>query len=227
MELVPKIIAGLLILGCAIGTVNADNFVSQGGLTWMPVSFVKKWSEAKAYCANTVIDGKSGWRLPTKNELSALYNSGAVKDTGCKLGDTWTSTPDDSGNHYYVVSLHNGNAYSTHELNNYFVTCNQGPNNNQHDTGVTSKNSVCEPSAEQINTFKSFVAQEYNVCVEIGAEPVVQEGQYSVICNYPHGTKDQSFVRKDADCGYTAMAISNRTGTRQLFHMSPGSPTWR
>jgi hypothetical protein len=71
------------------------NFVSQGGLTW--------WPDANAYCNNTAISGKSGWRLPTKDELSALYNSGAMKDQGWTLLATWSSTPRRPDVHYFVA----------------------------------------------------------------------------------------------------------------------------
>lgn len=78
------------------------NYVSQGGLTWMPVTFGKKWEDANAYCANTAINGQTGWRLPTKDELSALYASGAMKGQGWVLDYTWSSTPD------YVANLDRG-----------------------------------------------------------------------------------------------------------------------
>ena len=57
-------------------------FVSQGGLTWMPVTFTKTWADANAYCTSFKGLGQTGWRLPTKDELSALYNSGAMNGQG-------------------------------------------------------------------------------------------------------------------------------------------------
>lgn len=69
-------------------------YISQGGLTWMPISFSKNWADANAYCNNTAINGQAGWRLPTTDELKALRASGAMKEQGWKLGTTWASESD-------------------------------------------------------------------------------------------------------------------------------------
>lgn len=31
------------------------------------------WYDAKIYCFSLNIDGKTGWRLPTKDELNEIY----------------------------------------------------------------------------------------------------------------------------------------------------------
>ena len=88
------------------GAASADNdgFVTQGGLSWMPVYFsTKSWSEANAYCTNTAINGQTGWRLPTMDELTSLSDSGAMKDHGWTLNYTWSSTPYAGGSHYTVI----------------------------------------------------------------------------------------------------------------------------
>ena len=33
------------------------------------------WNDAKLYCFSLNIDGKVGWRLPTKDELNQIYES--------------------------------------------------------------------------------------------------------------------------------------------------------
>ena len=33
------------------------------------------WDEANIYCSELKIDGKTGWRLPTKEELNEIYES--------------------------------------------------------------------------------------------------------------------------------------------------------
>lgn len=35
----------------------------------------KRYDEAKLYCFSLSIDGKVGWRLPTREELDAIYES--------------------------------------------------------------------------------------------------------------------------------------------------------
>ena len=97
-------------------------YVSHGGLTWMPAKFTKNWNDANKYCNNTVINGQSGWRLPTQDELSALYASGAMNNRGWSLFYTWSSTPDGSGKHY-LVSLDYGGVHSDGDTNLIYVTC--------------------------------------------------------------------------------------------------------
>ena len=105
-------------------------YVSQGGLTWMPMTFTKNWADANAYCANTAINGQNGWRLPTKDELSALYASGyasrAMNRQGWNLDYTWSSTP--NRDTHYSVNMRNGEVSSNHyssfdALDVIYVTC--------------------------------------------------------------------------------------------------------
>jgi formylglycine-generating enzyme required for sulfatase activity len=78
-------------------------YVSQGGLTWMPINTSSyTWDDAHAYCTNTAINGRTGWRLPTEAELKSLYASGAMNNHGWTLTWTWSSTPDSAGRHYNV-----------------------------------------------------------------------------------------------------------------------------
>jgi formylglycine-generating enzyme required for sulfatase activity len=99
-------------------------YVSQGGLTWMPESFTKNWAEANAYCNNTAINGQTGWRLPTKDELSALYNSGAMNGQGWTLSSAWSSTlyTPEAGYHYFV-SLSDGFFNAQVDTVNFHMTC--------------------------------------------------------------------------------------------------------
>jgi formylglycine-generating enzyme required for sulfatase activity len=98
-------------------------YVSQGGLTWMPInSPTQTWSDANAYCNNTAINGKTGWRLPTKDELSALYASGAMISQGWTLNYTWSSTPYSTGIHYHIFLL-SGVLFWGYDTNQGYVTC--------------------------------------------------------------------------------------------------------
>jgi hypothetical protein len=98
-------------------------YVSQGGLTWMPInSSAKNWSDANSYCTNTAINGQNGWRLPTRDELKALFDSGAMKGQGWALAYTWSSTPGGSGGHY-GVGLGDGGVDSGVDTSFNYVTC--------------------------------------------------------------------------------------------------------
>lgn len=98
-------------------------YVKQGGLTWMPVSNTTyTYDQASSLCGGT-INGQSGWRLPTYDELVALYNSGAMKDQGWRLDSTWSSMAYGSSGIHFVVSLHNGNAFQNLDTIDNCVTC--------------------------------------------------------------------------------------------------------
>jgi len=99
-----------------------QNYVSQGGLTWMPVSFYKNWADANVFCANNKINGQSGWRLPTNDELIALFNSGAMKNQGWTLRNTWSSVRSDN-NYHYIVNMLGGGLVSTVDSYDSYVTC--------------------------------------------------------------------------------------------------------
>jgi hypothetical protein len=46
------------------------------------------WDDARLYCFSLKVDGKVGWRLPTKDELTEIYHS----DSDFELGWYWSST---------------------------------------------------------------------------------------------------------------------------------------
>lgn len=99
-------------------------YVFEGGLIWMPVTGTTyRYAEANAFCWGS-INGQTGWRLPTQAELAALHTSGAMYDQGWVLSHyTWSSTPDDSGNHYSVL-LDNGDiGLGGSDMDYNFVTC--------------------------------------------------------------------------------------------------------
>jgi hypothetical protein len=101
-------------------------YVSQGGLTWMPVtSTLYTYAQAVTLCSGT-INGLSGWCLPTQQELISLGNSGAMNGQGWSIVyDLWSSTPNPNiANNYYLVYLLNpsltGTAVAT---NTQSATC--------------------------------------------------------------------------------------------------------
>lgn len=103
--------------------VLPQGYVKQGGLTWMPVSSTVYFhSEATVLCAGT-INGQTGWRLPTQDELFALYSSGAMKGQGWSLSSTWSSTPNSTGGHNGVYLDDDSGVNSTRDTYGHRVSC--------------------------------------------------------------------------------------------------------
>lgn len=61
------------------------------------------WEEARMYCFSLNIDGKIGWRLPTKEELNEIYES--VNDF--EKAWYWSST-ENNGNYAWDQFMSNG-----------------------------------------------------------------------------------------------------------------------
>ncbi len=97
-------------------------YVAQGGLIWMPVTSSDTWPNADAYCTGFSINGQSGWRMPTRLELSALYASGAMNGQGWVLQGTWSSTPYNPGYHYFI-DLHYGTDTWMPDLASIAISC--------------------------------------------------------------------------------------------------------
>jgi len=111
------------VIGKKKSAALPPGFVQQGGLTWMPIDSSKKpWDDANTYCSNYAINGLSGWRLPTIDELRALYDSGAMKDQGWTLDDTWSSEPN-SGVDHRVLGLSYGHSGGRDNWTGVYVTC--------------------------------------------------------------------------------------------------------
>ena len=66
---------------------------------------------------------KSGWRLPSQQELSGLRNAGpeARDAAGWSRGGNWSSTMG-MGSHYIVDFAH-GEVYSLNDTTDFWVTC--------------------------------------------------------------------------------------------------------
>jgi len=110
------------VIGKKKAAALPQGFVQQGGLIWMPITFKKDWPDANAYCSDTEINGQTGWRLPTQDELFALNASGAMNNQGWNLDATWSSTPNSNGGHYYV-GLYGHFTLSTYDTIEIYMTC--------------------------------------------------------------------------------------------------------
>ena len=80
------------------------SYVIHEGFIWTPTTnkLLLSWPEADGYCQNTIIHGMKGWRLPTADELKALYKSKEMKNKGWLLNRVWSSTAHRQGGHMSV-----------------------------------------------------------------------------------------------------------------------------
>lgn len=113
---------------CVTPTTVPSDYVSQGGLTWIPTSTTRyTYTQATALCA-AAIKGQSGWRLPTETELRALYlaypNNSSGLPKSWTAGYTWSSTPSSAGYNHETVDLRNGYIHSASDTGDInYVTC--------------------------------------------------------------------------------------------------------
>ena len=64
------------------------------------------WDDARLYCFSLNIDDKTGWRLPTKEDLNEIYES----DNDFNGSYYWSSTEND-GYNVWCQDFYNGNQY--------------------------------------------------------------------------------------------------------------------
>lgn len=77
---------------------------------------ILNWDDARLYCFALNIDGKTGWRLPTKEELFAIYQT---RNDFVKRG-YWSSTEFDTIE-AWGQNFINGDQYYYDKGNNYYV----------------------------------------------------------------------------------------------------------
>jgi len=101
------------------------NLVTANFLAWSGVSFADNWNKASAYCAVIVIQGRSGWRQPSVDELKALYASGALVNQNWTLGNTWSSTKGATANSasHMIVNLSTGAVTESADTAAAYITC--------------------------------------------------------------------------------------------------------
>lgn len=93
----------------------------------VPDGSVRMWSDANAFCNLLALDG-GGWKLPTKDDLSAFYISYPLNQVSTKLGWPnyyvifWSSTPYSAGYHYGVF-LYSGFVSYSYDSIDRNVTC--------------------------------------------------------------------------------------------------------
>jgi hypothetical protein len=70
------------------------------------------WDEARMYCFSLKVDGKVGWRLPTKQELDEIYQS----ENDFEKHWYWSST-ENNGGYAWFLSFSGGNQYNAGKSN--------------------------------------------------------------------------------------------------------------
>ena len=107
-------------------TTITANYVTQGGLSWMPITFTGDYISADTYCRDTTINGQTGWRMPTESELFSLYSSGAMNGQGWTLAaSVRSSTWNSGGTAHSLVDLDDsGYIYTGDDSLTYlYVSC--------------------------------------------------------------------------------------------------------
>lgn len=109
----------------------------QTGIIWARnINFKQKpvsWEDAVNFCQNFEIDGKSGWRLPTRDEFISILDtsqshpsfpegnpfimSGVEQQGGAGTSSYWTSTESENDKESaWMVSIKNGKVYHSLKL---------------------------------------------------------------------------------------------------------------
>lgn len=70
------------------------------------------WDDARLYCFSLNIDGKTGWRLPTKEELNEIYQT----KNDFEISWYWASTEFDTGS-AWTYTFTNGLRYEDYKDN--------------------------------------------------------------------------------------------------------------
>ncbi len=85
------------------------------------------WDTAMSYASGLSLGGHSGWRLPNKDELQALYHSPCKSMMEVVLSDYWSSTPyaDDTLGAWLVGFFH-GYVYLDYKSSSYYVRAVRG-----------------------------------------------------------------------------------------------------
>lgn len=109
--------------GVCTAPTMTGNFVAFSALSWMPVSLIKNWADASAFCSTSRINGVNGWRLPNHFELSELQKNIALTNQGWILGKTWSSTAGTTSGSHQTVNLSDDMAGEEADSNSAYVAC--------------------------------------------------------------------------------------------------------
>ncbi|MDE1351614.1 Ig-like domain-containing protein [Vibrio aestuarianus] len=117
------------------------------------------WSNADALCENVEMGGYADWRLPTRDELSGLYDTTADSDGAYNtygwptLRNAWSSTLDGAGKHF-VVNLAGGYKGGANDSTEWYVSCVRGGMQNTVNVGELTFH---RPLSESEAVAKGFI----------------------------------------------------------------------
>jgi hypothetical protein len=112
--------------GVCVTPPATASYVTTGALSWMPTWFGRTWAQADAYCRGEKINGLTGWRLPTRFELTTLVASGELAGKGWTMLDTWTSEAGAAAKQHLAVNLSTSGSMSLADESKAYVTCVRG-----------------------------------------------------------------------------------------------------
>lgn len=75
------------------------------------------YDDARLFCFAVTIDGKTGWRLPTLDELRKIYEL----DPQSYTKYYWSSTPANSDNRHMVMFFHDGFCTGGLHTDKYYI----------------------------------------------------------------------------------------------------------
>jgi hypothetical protein len=92
---------------------------------WMGVSFPLNWTNARDFCTSSTINGATGWKLPTAEQLKTLQASNAIAGKGWQVGYTWSADMGVASNEatHVAVDLASGATVERSDAAGAYVTC--------------------------------------------------------------------------------------------------------
>ena len=109
--------------GQCVAPATTAGFVTTAQAVWMPAENLFTWTKADAYCKNTTIQGKTGWKLPAQADLKALVDSGQLAGQNWASGDAWTADVGTGANTHLALNLATGAATTGASDAKAYVTC--------------------------------------------------------------------------------------------------------
>lgn len=131
MRAILLIMIGLSLYGAEIFTDKATGLVWQDDMDAEKVK--KNWHNAKEYCQDLTLEGKSDWRLPTLKELKSIVDinksTPAIKDGFKNVASNfyWSSSEDVSNSSIALyMNFNSGMENGNNKYNNYYIRCVRG-----------------------------------------------------------------------------------------------------